>query len=149
MFPPSSKGFIHILKVSSTYYLFHLIRQKQRQYIRDFNLQLKTLETKIDNGEDVVTIYNAVCKELEEIEKETLRGSIIRSRAQLVEENEKCSKHFMNLEKRNYKSKSFTTLMKDKHSVNKESEMISASVSIASINEFDCKCIMVIYANTC
>jgi hypothetical protein len=27
--------------------------------------------------------------------------------------------------------------------------MISASVSIASINEFDCKCIMVIYANTC
>jgi hypothetical protein len=99
--------------------------RKRRHYITDLNSQLKTLESKLDNGEDVETIYNAVRKELEEIEEETLRGNIIRSRAQLIENNEKCSKYFMNLEKRNYKSKCITTLMKDEHSVNKESEILS------------------------
>ena len=70
-------------------------------------MQLKNLETKPDNAEDVGDVHNALRYELAVlwIEEETLRGNIIRSRAQLTEENEKCSKYFMNLENINYKSK--------------------------------------------
>ena len=98
--------------------------KQKRQYVEDLNMQLKNLETKLDNGEDVGDAYNAVRNELGEIEEETLRGNIIRSRAQLIEENEKCSKYFMKLVNRNYKSKCITTLLKDDQILNQQSEIL-------------------------
>ena len=42
---------------------------------------------------------------------------IIRSRAQWIEEGEKCSKYFMQLETKNYKTKCMTTLIKDESKI--------------------------------
>ena len=39
------------------------------------------------------------------------KGAIIRSKAQLVEEGEKISKYFLNLEKRNYNQKCMKTII--------------------------------------
>lgn len=44
-------------------------------------------------------------KELESIRKEKLLGHMIRSRARWIEEGEKPSKYFCNLESRNYLNK--------------------------------------------
>ena len=91
-------------------------------------MQLKNLKIKLDNGEEVGDVYNAVCNELVEIEEETLRGNITRLREQLIEENEKCSKYFMNFEIRNYKSKCITPLLKDEQILNQQStESVSGS----------------------
>ena len=44
--------------------------------------ELKILEDKLDNNEEVMDTYNTVKKDLEQIEEEKLRGNIVRSRAQ-------------------------------------------------------------------
>ena len=87
--------------------------KEKRQYETNLRAELKVLEDKLDNNEEVMDTYNTVKKDLEQIEEEKLRGNIVRSRAQLIEEGEKCSKYFMNLENRNYRTKYITTLLKD------------------------------------
>ena len=62
-------------------------------------------------------VYDTVHKELEQIEEEKLRRNITRSRAQWIEEGEKCSKYFMQLETKNYKTKCMTTLIKDESKI--------------------------------
>ena len=64
-------------------------------------------------------------KDLEQIEEEKLRGNIVRSRAQLIEEGEKCSKYFMNLENRNYRTKCITTLLKDEIKISKQPDILN------------------------
>ena len=81
--------------------------KKLKQYVNDLNAELKILETKLDNNEDVKEIYDTIHKE--QIEEEKLRGNIIRSRAQWIEEGEK---YFMQLETKNYETKCMTTLIK-------------------------------------
>ena len=61
---------------------------------------------------------------MEQIEEEASRGSIIRSRAQWIEEGEKCSKYFMQLENRNYKSKCINMLLTDKNTITKQNEIL-------------------------
>ena len=70
-------------------------------------------------------MYNIVQRELEEIEEENLRGKIVRSHAQWVEEGEKCSKYFMRLENTNYKTKCITTLLKDDTKISKQSDILA------------------------
>ena len=68
--------------------------------------------------------YNTVKKDLEQIEEEKLRGNIVRSRAQWIEEGEKCSKYFMRLENRNYRTKCITSLLKDEIKISKQPEIL-------------------------
>ena len=68
--------------------------------------------------------YNTVKKDLEQIEEEKLRGNIVRSKAQLIEEGEKCSKYFMNLENRNYRTKCITILLKDEIKISKQPDLL-------------------------
>jgi len=84
--------------------------KENRQYKNNLQAELKQLENRLDKHEDVGDIYNTIRRELEQIEEEQLRGNIIRSRAQWIEEGERCSKYFMQLENRNYKSKCITCL---------------------------------------
>ena len=63
-------------------------------------------------------------KILNKFEEEKLRGNIVRSRAQWIEEGEKCSKYFMRLENRNYRTKCITTLLKDEIKISKQPEII-------------------------
>ena len=71
--------------------------RSRKQYVKELNEEMKTLENKLDNKEDVKETYDTIKNELEQIEEEKLRGNIIRSRAQRIEEGEKCSKYFMQL----------------------------------------------------
>ena len=97
---------------------------EKRQYETNLRAELKVLEDKLDNNEEVMDIYNTVKKDLEQIEEEKLRGNIVRSRAQLIEEGEKCSKYFMNLENRNYRTKCITTLLKDEIKISKQPDIL-------------------------
>jgi hypothetical protein len=101
------------------------IAKKKRQYVNDLNIQLQDLETRLDNNENVIDMYNSVRKDLEQVEEETLRGSMIRARAQGVEEGEKCSKYFMKLENRNYKSKCITTIVNNDETINCQSKILN------------------------
>ena len=80
--------------------MYDTSKKEKRHYETKLRSDFKILEEKIDNNEDVHDMYNTVLRELEEIEEENLRGKIVRSRAQWIEEGEKCSKYFMRLENR-------------------------------------------------
>ena len=88
------------------------------------NEELKKLESKLDNNEDVSDAYNTIRNELEQIEEEKLRGHMIRSRAQWIEEGGKCTKYFMQLENRNYKTKCITTLSKNDHKITEQTDIL-------------------------
>ena len=98
--------------------------KQQRKYINDLKLELKELEIKLDNKENVIESYSSTKNELEKYEEEILQGTIIRSRAKWIEDGEKCSKYFLQLEKRNYKSKCIKTLCKDKQMLTEHNEIL-------------------------
>ena len=64
--------------------------------------QLEVLETEIINNSDKINEYYEVKGLWENIQSEKAEGSILRSKAQWVEQGEKNTKYFLNLEKRNY-----------------------------------------------
>ena len=51
-------------------------------------------------------------------------GHLIRSRAQWIEEGEKCTEYFMQLENRNYKTKCITTLSKNDHKITEQTDIL-------------------------
>ena len=61
-----------------------------------------TLENALINDENKLKEYLVAKTECEKFQTEKLNGSIIRSKAIWVEEGEKNTKYFLNLEKRNY-----------------------------------------------
>ena len=73
-------------------YLDYLINQNELQYLEE---------------------YNSLKKDLEDLQYERAKGSMIRSRAEIVDNDEKCSKYFLNLEKRNYKIKYIKSIIND------------------------------------
>ena len=75
-------------------------------------IQLETLEEEFDKNLNCQKQdeYNLIKSELEFIYNKKALGSIIRSRCQYFEENEKNTKYFLNLEKRNYNTKHIKTL---------------------------------------
>ena len=44
--------------------------KRTRQYVNELNEELKKLESKLDNNEDVSDAYNTIRNELEQIEEE-------------------------------------------------------------------------------
>ena len=98
--------------------------KRTRQYVNELTDELKKLESKLDNNKDVSDAYNTIRNELEQIEEEKLRGHMIRSRAQWIEEGEKCTKYFMQLENKNYKTKCLTTLSKNDHKITEQTDIL-------------------------
>ena len=85
---------------------------------------MKRLENKLDNKEDMKETYDTIKNELEQTEEEKLRGNIIRSRAQWIEEGEKCRKYFMQLENRNYRAKCITSLKKEEKIITEQKAIL-------------------------
>ena len=74
--------------------------------------KIQNLETALDaNSEEQISEYNQLRREWENLQDIKTKGAIIRSKAQLVEEGEKNSKYFLNLEKRNYNRKCMKTII--------------------------------------
>jgi hypothetical protein len=77
------------------------------------NKELQRLETEINTGEDsenVMIQLETTKKELEIMNNEITQGSIMRSKCTYLNEYEKSSKFFLNLEKANAKTKTITCL---------------------------------------
>ena len=66
---------------------------------------------------DTMASHNEVKQEIERINSIKAEGYKIRAKAQYVEEGERCTKFFINLEKRNYKLKNMTKLTLDSEKV--------------------------------
>ena len=51
--------------------------REKRKYLNDLNTELKALEIRLDNNEDVKDTYITVRNEVEQIEEEKLRGNMV------------------------------------------------------------------------
>ena len=74
--------------------------------------KLKALETQLNNEQKYLE-YIQVKGEWESMEQRKTNGIIMRSKAQWVEQGEKNTKYFLNLEKRNYNNTYIKKLIKD------------------------------------
>ena len=69
-----------------------------------------TLSEKINLSEEEMTELSSLQLELDKIYEEKARGAFIRSRRKWLEQGEKCTKYFFNLEKRNFELSSMCKL---------------------------------------
>ena len=90
--------------------------KEQKRIEKDLIEKIGMLEQNLDqNDENKYLEYLACKKELENIISCKTNGIIIRSRAKWIEEGEKNTKYFMNLEKRNSESKYIKKLINSKN----------------------------------
>ena len=80
---------------------------------RELSNRLKLLEEKLDNSPsvDIMEEYSTVKQELGYIFSERARGAMMRSRCDLLDKNEKCTKFFLKQEHINYNIKHIKSLM--------------------------------------
>ena len=71
------------------------------------------MEKCLDNGKDVHDRYVAAKNEYEKIQDSFTKGMIVRSRAKWVEDWEKITKYFLQLEKQNFKTECIWSLKCD------------------------------------
>ena len=88
-----------------------------RQLESDLAQRLHELETNMSENHTVIQEYYDLKQQYENIQAEKERGAMIRSRAIFVENNEKCSKYFLGLEKRNYNVKHIKKLLTDNNKI--------------------------------
>ena len=106
---------------------FSSFRSKQRKQQKLFLInQLKFLEQKLDGGDDLKTEYEELKQELETINEYSATGHLIRSKAKWIEDGEKCTKYFLQLENRNYKTKYIKTLNLDNITIKDPHQILSA-----------------------
>ena len=79
------------------------IKKIKEQRFRDLQEEIATLEKNVTEN----SIENLETKkhELESLRNEKMKGKLVRSRAQWVDEGEKPTKYFFGLESKNYTSK--------------------------------------------
>ena len=85
-------------------------KKKMNLKENDLKCEIQEMETQNNLNLDVLEQKK---RELENIRQKRLKGSIIRSRARWVEEGEKPTRYFLNLENRNYVSKIIPKLEKE------------------------------------
>lgn len=87
-----------------------LKRRQEREQLDNLKNDLNIIEEKMDKTDHDEQLYKTVKIQIEEIEKRHANGAIVRSRAQWIEDGEKCTSYFLKLEKRNQKNKSIKCL---------------------------------------
>ena len=89
----------------------------------------KSLKMDFATNINFIQDYEKVKLEYKLLYHHYMKGLIIRSKAKWTEESEKCSKYFMNLEKRNISKKSITDLIDtDGNVVKNQEELINLQV---------------------
>ena len=104
-------------------------RRQQEQYL---TRQLKYLEELIDRGENVKDDYEIVKQEIESINEQKAKGHLIRSKARWIEDGEKCTKYFLQLETRNFKTKYIKTLTTENTTIRDQQDILIAQESFYS-----------------
>ena len=94
--------------------------------------RLEKLESQLKSEENDLshTEYYSVKKEWEELCSEKTQGAILRSKAKYVEEGEKNSKYFLNMEKWNYNNKYMKSVMNSEGlTINNPTKILEEQVS--------------------
>ena len=91
--------------------------KKRKEEIEKLRNALIVLEININNGENVFNEYQETKLKLEGMMQAVADGVFIRSRAKFIEDNEKSTKYFLQLEKRNNRTKSIRTLITENGSI--------------------------------
>ena len=101
--------------------------KKEKELNERYNELFQIISSNQDLSVETLNEYNAVKGDLEALEKEQVRGIIVRSKVQCVEEGEKCTSYFLRQEKSNYENKHITKLIdtKTKCVVEKPEEILS------------------------
>ena len=110
-----------IIKFSKT------LKKKETESERKLMIDIERLNVEIDSGLNHETFKDSLrarTLELENLREKKIKGSIIRSRANLVGNWEKPSKFFLNLEKRNYLNKNIPSLMDENNRIITDSKKI-------------------------
>ena len=89
----------------------HSNQEKKDKIVNDIS-ELKNLIDTFHNEQDIIRLAE-LNKELEEIRKIEMEGLLIRTHARWIEDGEKATKYFCNLEKRNYINKTVTHIITD------------------------------------
>ena len=95
--------------ISYSSYITKLKKKREQEILQ----AISTLEINIGLSPDNQELHNQLDNfkaQLHDLRLEKLKGAMIRSRVQLVEENEKPSSYFLNLEKRRFINKQITFL---------------------------------------
>ena len=87
------------------------------------------IENKINNmniqvNQELNVEREALIRELEDIRNTKVRGAIIRSKSQWMEDGEKSSKFFFGLEKRNFLSKTLTNIIVDEENITNPKQLL-------------------------
>ena len=98
-------------------------KKEQEQYL---SRQLNFLEELMDRGENVTEEYEEVKHEIESINEQKVKGHLIRSKAKWIEDGEKCTKYFLQLESRNFKTKYIKTLKDENKTISDHKKILEA-----------------------
>ena len=90
------------------------MRQKENSLAKKIESIEKTLDKNIVSESPEYYEYLKTKGEWESIVKKRTNGILLRSKAQWIEEGEKNTKYFLNLEKRNYEKKHIKKLIDDR-----------------------------------
>ena len=97
-----------IRSITMTYCKSKAKRNKQKE--NKLQKEIESLENNLTN-EEAYDNYRRLKSKWKQIENIKVEGAIIRSKAKWVEEGEKNTKYFLNLEKRNYEKKCIRKLI--------------------------------------
>ena len=98
---------------------------KQRKKLEnELNREIEKLEKDLNNGKDIYREHQDAKSKLEKLLQSNANGVFIRSRAQFIEENEKCTSYFCQLEKRNYKTKTIKCIKTENKTLTNQAEIL-------------------------
>ena len=92
------------------------IKREERREEDTLTSEIKSLQESIDSGNNNTNNLNSLIElslNLENLREKSTKGTTIKSRANIIDNWEKPSKYFLNLEKRNYTNKNIPSLTKD------------------------------------
>ena len=121
-------------------------KKKERSaFKRSLEEELEKLLVLLDQNldKDTLNSYNLNKKELQDIEREETNAIIFRSKVKWIEEGEKNTKYFLNLEKNNYTNKLITNLevngklISDPNNISKELTYFYKDLYTEKLNEQD------------